>query len=120
MKEMDHIHTVSQCTVSLTSFRSWAVTAIFVVGCVFFTQLFSLLTIPEIVWIPFFLITIFVAYRYGWKMGLVTAIASPAINYVLFGTPGVMALSIIMFAGAVIASVTAYISFRIQRGRTVE
>lgn len=108
---MNNIHSISQGTVSLTSPRNWALSALFVGASVFFTQLFLLLTTNFVVWLPFMLITLFVAYRYGWKMGMVTAIVSPALNYILFAEPGANTLSIVMFTGALIVGITALTAF---------
>ncbi|MDE6267398.1 MAG: hypothetical protein K2M07_08650 [Muribaculaceae bacterium] len=112
---MEKIHTVSQCTMTLTSPKSWIITSIFVVGSVFFTQLFMLLSIGSLVWLPYLFISIFVAYKYGWKMGVITAIVSPALNYIIFAEPGIVMLSAVMFTGALAVGVTSFVSFLHRR-----
>ncbi len=38
-------------------------------------------------WLPIYFFTLVGAYKYGWKVGLLTAVASPLVNSALFGMP---------------------------------
>lgn len=38
-------------------------------------------------WLPIYFFTLVGAYKYGWRVGLLTALASPLLNSVLFGMP---------------------------------
>lgn len=42
--------------------------------------------------LPIYFFTLVGAYKYGWRTGLLTALASPLVNAALFGMPAVTAL----------------------------
>ena len=64
----------------------WAALA-FTAGNILFPQLFHLIPQGGVIWLPIYFFTLIGAYKYGWRVGLLTAIASPLINSWLFGMP---------------------------------
>ncbi len=67
--------------------RTYIVATLFVVGNILLPQLAHLVPQGGLVWLPIYFFTLVGAYKYGWKVGLITAVASPLINSVLFGMP---------------------------------
>lgn len=64
----------------------WAVT-LFVAGNMILPQLCHLVPQGGIRWLPIYFFTLVGAYKYGWKVGLLTALVSPLVNSALFGMP---------------------------------
>lgn len=56
-----------------------------------------------ITWLPIYFFTLIGAYKYGWRVGLLTAIASPLINSLLFGMPLVTGLPAILLKSVLLA-----------------
>lgn len=55
------------------------------------------------------------AYKYGWRAGLLTALASPVANALLFGMPAAAALSAIVLKSVLLAGAAGYAAARFRR-----
>lgn len=94
----------------LTEVKSYLFAALFVVGNIVLPQLCHLYPQGGLIMLPIYFFTLIAAYKYGWKVGLLTAVLSPVINHVAFGMPGSAVLPIILVKStllAVAASVVA-------------
>lgn len=60
------------------------------------------------VWLPIYFFTLVGAYKYGWKVGLLTAVLSPMANSVLFGMPIMTALPAILLKSVLLAVSAGY------------
>lgn len=56
-------------------------------GLILCSRKFSPCSGRGIAWLPIYFFTLVGAYKYGWKVGILTAIASPLSGYVIFGMP---------------------------------
>ncbi|HBF05018.1 MAG TPA: ECF transporter S component, partial [Prevotella sp.] len=76
--------------------KTYLLAVAFVIGNVALPQLFH--TIPQggMIWLPIYFFTLIGAFKYGWRVGLLTAIASPIVNHQLFGMPMAAALPAIL------------------------
>ncbi len=89
-------------SLSLRDVRTYAFAALFIVGNIVFPQLCHALI--------FF--TLIGAYKYGAKVGLLTALLSPIINSAFFGMPPVAALPMIVMKGVLLACAASVIANR--------
>lgn len=64
---------------------------------------------------PIYFFTLVGAYKYGWRTGLLTALASPLVNAALFGMPAVTALPAILVKSALLAGAAGYAARRFNR-----
>ena len=60
--------------------------------------------------LPIYFFTLIGAYKYGWKMGLLTAIASPIVNHLLFGMPASEVLVPILAKSIILAVAAGYVA----------
>ena len=60
----------------------------------------------------YLLFTLIGAYKYGWKAGLLTAIASPLVNSWLFGMPAPAVLPAILMKSLLLAAGAGYVAHR--------
>ena len=67
--------------------------------------------------LPIYFFTLVGAYKYGWRTGLLTALASPLVNAALFGMPAVTALPAILVKSALLAGAAGYAARRFNRWR---
>ena len=88
--------TVKLYSLNYNNVNTYLATSLFVIGNMLFPQLFHLIPQGGITWLPIYFFTLIGAYKYGWKVGLLTAILSPVINCVLFGMPIPSALPAIL------------------------
>ena len=76
--------------------KTYGAALLFVIGNIALPQLFHLVPQGGMTWLPIYFFTLVGAYKYGWKVGLLTAIASPLINSALFGMPAPEVLPVIL------------------------
>lgn len=83
--------------------KTYLAASAFVLGNILLPQLCHLLPVGGKVLLPIYFFTLIGAYKYGWKVGLLTAIFSPVINSVLFGMPPVAVLPAILLKSGLLA-----------------
>lgn len=66
-------------------------------------------------WLPIYLFTLVGAYKYGWRVGLLAAIASPLLNSALFAMPALSALPAILLKSVLLAGIAGYMARRFQK-----
>ena len=97
-------------SLSYSELRTYMMAAALVVCNIALPQFFHLIPQGGIIFAPLSLVILVAAYKLGWRVGLLAAIASPLVNHMLFGQPaaGVMTLMTLKLALlAVIAGLTA-------------
>lgn len=95
--------TVKLYSLPYRSIKTYAATILFIAGNIILPQLFHLIPQGGITWLPIYFFTLIGAYKYGWRVGLLTAIASPLINSWLFGMPAVAVLPAILLKSGLLA-----------------
>ena len=95
--------------------KTYLLAVAFVVGNVALPQLFH--TIPQggMIWLPIYFFTLIGAFKYGWRVGLLTAVASPIVNHLLFGMPMAAALPAILTKSVLLALGAGFIAQHCQK-----
>ena len=103
-------------SLSLRETRTYLFAAAFIVGNIVFPQLCHAL-IPKggLIFLPIYFFTFIGAYKYGAKVGMLTAIFSPIINSVVFGMPAPAALPMILMKGVLLAAAASWIAGRARK-----
>lgn len=81
--------TVKLYSLEYNQLRTYLAVTLFVAGNIILPQLCHLVPQGGIRWLPIYFFTLVGAYKYGWKVGLLTALVSPLVNSALFGMPAV-------------------------------
>ena len=89
--------TVRLYSLDYSNARTYLMAALFIAGNMALPQLFHLIPQGGITWLPIYFFTLIGAYKFGWKVGLLTAVFSPVINSLLFGMPLPAVLPAILF-----------------------
>ena len=92
----------------------WA--SVFVACNLILPQLFHLIPQGGIIFSPLSLVILVGAYKFGWKTGLLAAIASPLVNHLITGMPAWEVMPVMTLKLAVLALVAG---FAAQRFKTV-
>ena len=74
--------------------KTYWIAALFMLGNLLLPQLCHLVPQGGMRWLPIYLFTLIGAYKYGWRVGLLTAVASPLLNSALFGMPAAAVLPV--------------------------
>lgn len=83
--------------------RTYLAASLFILGNLVLPQLFHLVPQGGVIWLPIYFFTLVGAYKYGWRVGLLTAVISPLLNSALFGMPPVHALPAIVLKSSLLA-----------------
>lgn len=83
--------------------KTYLTASLFILGNVFVPQLFHLIPQGGMIWLPIYFFTLVGAYKYGWRVGLLTALASPMVNSLLFEMPTVAGLPAILLKSVLLA-----------------
>ena len=104
-------------TLSFREAKASLLALAFVAGNIILPQLCHLIPQGGLIFLPIYFFTLVGAYKYGWQVGLCTAIASPIINSWLFGMPSQAMVPIILIKSillAVAAGLTAHYTKRLS------
>ena len=107
--------TVKLYSLSYSEMRAYMWAAIFIVGNIALPQLCHLIPQGGLIWLPIYFFTLIAAYKYGWRVGLLTAVLSPVVNNLLFGMPPAAVLPSILIKSTLLALIAAYVAHRTRR-----
>lgn len=95
--------------------KTYLAAALFTLGNMIVPQLCHTVHMGGPTWLPIYLFTLIGAYKYGWRVGLLTAIASPLLNSALFGMPALSSLPAILLKSVLLAGIAGYTAHRFQK-----
>lgn len=95
--------------------HTYAGALLFVLGNLLLPQMFHLVPDGGRMWLPIYFFTLIGAYKYGWKLGLLTAIMSPCANSLLFGMPMPAVLPAILLKSSLLALAAGYLSHKYRK-----
>ena len=95
--------------------KTYLATALFLAGNIVLPQLFHTIRLGGPTWLPIYFFTLVGAYKYGWRAGLLTALASPVANALLFGMPAAAALPAIVLKSVLLAVAASLAAWRAGR-----
>lgn len=98
-----------------TNAKTYLFAAIFVAGNILLPQLCHLVPKGGFIFLPIYFFTLVAAYKFGWRTGLLTAVASPLVNSVLFGMPAAAVLPAILLKSVVLALAASFIAHKSQK-----
>jgi hypothetical protein len=94
--------------------RTYLVSALFVIGNILLPQLCHLLPLGGPMWQPIYFFTLIGAYKFGWRVGLLTAILSPMVNTLLFDMPTMAVLPLVLIKSVTLAVVASGAARKLQ------
>ncbi|MDR2011323.1 MAG: ECF transporter S component [Bacteroidales bacterium] len=95
--------------------KTYFAAMLFIVGNIALPKLFHLFPQGGSGWLPIYFFTLIAAYKYGWKVGLLTAVFSPLLNHVLFGMPVTGMLPIVLTKSLLLAGVAGFASLYFKK-----
>lgn len=97
-------------SLNFSSVNTYLFALLFIVGNIALPQLCHLVNWGGPTMLPIYFFTLIGAYKYGMKVGLLTAILSPVINSLLFGMPAVAVLPAILSKSVLLAIAAGYMA----------
>lgn len=107
--------TVNLYAYSYREAKTYLVAALFVLGNIALPQLFHLVPKGGMIWLPIYFFTLVGAYKYGWHVGLLTAVASPLVNSALFSMPQPAVIPAILIKSVLLAIAAGYAANKFRK-----
>ena len=104
--------TVRLYSLGWSEIRTYLFALLFIAGNILLPQLCHLYPQGGLIMLPIYFFTLIAAYKFGFRVGLLTAVLSPLVNSMFFGMPPVAALPIIMIKGVLLAGAAAWMANR--------
>lgn len=101
-----------QLNLSVKELRTWIFTTLFIIGNLLLPQLCHFVPMGGLIFLPIYFFTLIAAYKFGLKVGLLTAVLSPIVNSLLFGMPVAVLLPIILTKSVLLAIVASLVAHR--------
>jgi len=100
---------------SLINSRTYLFALIFVAGNLLMPQLVH--TVPKggLIFLPIYFFTLIAGYKFGFKVGLLTALLSPLVNHFLFGMPPAAVLPIILIKSVLLAFMASAVANKYRK-----
>lgn len=95
--------------------RTYLAAALFIAGNIVLPQICHLVPMGGLRWLPIYFFTLIGAYKYGWRVGLLTALLSPLVNSALFGMPAATMLPAILLKSVLLAAAAGFAARRFGR-----
>ncbi len=105
-----NVSTVRLYSLGWCEMRTYMFALLFIAGNIVLPQLCHLIPQGGLMLLPIYFFTLIAAYKFGFRVGLLTAVLSPLINSALFGMPPAAALPIIMIKGILLAGTAAWLA----------
>lgn len=90
--------------------KTYLAALLFVLGNIALPQICHLIPLGGMILLPIYFFTLIGAYKFGWKVGLLTAVLSPIANSTLFGMPMPAALPAILLKSVLLALAAGYVA----------
>ena len=90
-------------SLNYSEIRTYLFGLLFVAGNIILPQCCHLIPQGGLTWLPIYFFTLIGAYKFGWKVGLLTAFLSPLVNSFAFGMPAAAMLPGILLKSCVLA-----------------
>ena len=94
-------------SLNYSNVKTYLFALLFVAGNIALPQLCHLVPYGGPTLLPIYFFTLIAAYKYGFRVGLLTAVLSPVINHVLFAMPSEAVLPIILIKSTLLAGASA-------------
>ena len=90
--------------------KTYLFVTLFVAGNIIFPQLCHLIPNGGDIFLPIYFFTLIASYKYGMKVGVMTAVLSPAVNSILFGMPAAAVVPSIMIKSVFLAIAASWVA----------
>ena len=90
--------------------KTYLFVTLFVAGNIIFPQLCHLIPNGGHISLPIYFFTLIASYKYGMKVGVMTAVLSPAVNSILFGMPAAAVVPSIMIKSVFLAIAASWVA----------
>ncbi|MBP3317429.1 MAG: ECF transporter S component [Alistipes sp.] len=92
--------------------KTYLFAALFIAGNIVLPQICHMIPRGGLILLPIYFFTLIGAYKYGWRVGLLTAILSPLANNLLFAMPADAMVMPILIKSTILALAAGFVASR--------
>jgi hypothetical protein len=107
--------TTSLYSLQFTQTKTYLWAAAFIIGNILLPQLCHLVPQGGLIFLPIYFFTLIGAWKFGWRVGLLTAVFSPLVNSALFGMPTPMVLPAIITKSVLLALAASFVASKARQ-----
>ncbi len=100
---------------SLLNYRAYLLSIAFIAGNLILPQICHLVPDGGKMLLPIYFFTLIASYKFGIRIGLITALLSPLCNHLLFGMPPIGALPVLLIKSSLLAIAAAWVAQRSKK-----
>lgn len=101
-------------SLNYSNVKTYLFALLFIAGNIALPQLCHLVPYGGPTLLPIYFFTLIAAYKYGFRVGLLTAILSPVINHLLFAMPSEAVLPAILIKSSLLAGASALAAHKLK------
>jgi hypothetical protein len=102
-------------SLTVAQWRSYIFVLLFVAGNIVAPQLVHSIPRGGFIFLPIYFFTLIAGYKFGWQVGVLTAVLSPLTNHWLFGMPPTHVLPAIIIKSCLLAIAASIVARRFQK-----
>ena len=95
-------------SLNYSNVKTYLSALLFIAGNIALPQLCHLIPYGGPTLLPIYFFTLIAGYKYGFRVGLLTAILSPVINHLLFAMPSEATLPVMLIKSTLLAGASAF------------
>jgi len=99
----------------LTNLRTYIWAVVFVAGNLILPQLCHFIPEGGKMFLPIYFFTLIAAYKFGIRVGLLTAVFSPLVNCLFFGMPPLAVLPVLLIKSSLLAIAASWVAGKWQQ-----
>ena len=103
----------------LSESKTYLFVSLIVAGNVLLPQVCHIIPDGGKIFLPIYFFTLMASYKYGFKVGLLTAVLSPIVNSLIFGMPTIAILPAILIKSIVLAIAASLVSSKTQKASII-
>ena len=107
--------TINTYSLNYSELKTYLLVGIFTLGNLLLPQLIHQIPQGGFRFLPILFFTLIASYKYGWRVGILTAVLSPVVNHLLFGMPTVAMLTPVVIKSVLLAVAAAWIAERTKK-----
>lgn len=108
-------NTVQLYSLKAKDVKTYIFATLFIAGNIILPQLCHLIPNGGFIFLPIYFFTLIGAYKYGLKVGMLTAIGSPLINHILFGMPPASVLPALIIKSSLLVLCASFAAYRFKQ-----
>jgi len=100
---------------SLAEYRTYLLSLLFAISGLATLYIFHHINLAGQIFLPIYFFILIGAYKFGWRVGIITAILAPLLSFSLSGMPALLILPFVIIKGCLLAAIAGFTANKLGR-----